>query len=122
MEKNKNILLVENDYLSNSVVKFYLQNNYDVDYALDGMTALKLVNEKKYSVILMDIDLGPGMNGLEVISKIKKLPQYKNIPIVAVTAYAMRGDKEKFLECGCSYYISKPFLKDELLSLLNSIT
>jgi two-component system cell cycle response regulator DivK len=70
----------------------------------------------------MDIGLGPGMNGLEVISRIKNLPEYKNVPIVAVTAHAMRGDKEKFLKHGCSNYISKPFLKEELLSLVKSIT
>ena len=122
MGKNKNILLVENDIPSINVIKHFLHEDYDVDHALDGISALKMLKEKKYSVILMDINLEPGMNGLEVVSKIKNLPEYKNIPIVAVTAHAMHGDKEKFLENGCSDYISKPFLKNELLSLINSIT
>jgi two-component system, cell cycle response regulator DivK len=119
---NKKILLVENDIPSIKVIKYFLHEDYDVDHALNGISALKLVKEKKYSVILMDIGLGPGINGLEVISTIKNLPGYKNVPIVAVTAHAMSGDKEKFLEHGCSHYISKPFFKNELLSLLNSIT
>ena len=121
MGKNKKILLVENDVQSVKVIKYFLHEDYDVDHAFDGISALKLIKENKYSVILMDINLGLGMNGLEVISKIKNLPGYKNVPIVAVTAHAMSGDKEKFLEYGCSHYLSKPFFKNELLSLLTSI-
>ena len=56
----------------------------------------------------MDIGL-KGMSGLDAAQEIKKLPGYKDTPIVAVTAYAMVGDKEKFLEGGCTHYISKPF-------------
>ena len=69
----------------------------------------------------MDIDLGFGMNGLEVTQKIKELKGYKNIPIIAVTAYAMLGDREKFLSAGCTHYIAKPFDKFALVDLLDSI-
>ena len=122
MGKTKKILFVENDIPSVKVIKFYLQNEYEIDYAYNGIDALKLVNEKKYTVILMDIDLGEGMNGLKTAHEIRNVPGYKDIPIVAVTAYAMRGDQENFLANGCTHYISKPFLKNELLSLLKSIT
>jgi CheY-like chemotaxis protein len=117
----KNILLVENDIPSKIVIMHFLQNEYEVDHAIDGITALKLIEKKQYSVILMDIDLGPGMDGLEAVNAIKKIPGYSDIPIVAVTAYAMIGDKEKFLAKGCTHYISKPFIKPELLSLLKDI-
>jgi CheY-like chemotaxis protein len=70
----------------------------------------------------MDIDLGMGINGIETTQRIRKIPGYEKIPIVAVTAYAMTGDKEKFLAAGCSHYIAKPFPKDKLVSLVKEIT
>jgi CheY-like chemotaxis protein len=69
----------------------------------------------------MDIDLGFGMNGLEATKRIKSLPQYINTPIIAVTAYALIGDKEKFLAEGCTHYIAKPFTKDELQNLVSQV-
>ncbi len=118
---NKKILLVENDIPSQVVINYFLQDDYAVDHAADGKTALQLIEKNKYSVVLMDIDLGPGMNGLEAANEIRKIEGYKDIPIVAVTAYAMKGDKEKFLRNGCTHYISKPFIKTELLTLLKNI-
>ena len=68
----------------------------------------------------MDINL-KGMNGLETVSRIREIKGYENTPIVAVTAYAMMGDKEKFLSVGCTHYISKPFFKKDLVDLLTDI-
>ncbi len=117
----KNILLVENDDMSINVILFFLKNDYKVDVAKDGITALQMIKEKKYSAILMDIDLGVGMNGLEIANRINEFPEYKNVPVVAVTAYAFQRDKENFLAQGCTHYISKPFKKDELIILLKNI-
>ena len=74
-----------------------------------------------YSIILVDINLGIGMDGIETINKIKEISRYKSVPIVAVTAYALYGDKEKFLKLGCDYYISKPFEKSEIVELVDSL-
>ena len=57
----------------------------------------------------MDINLGTGMSGTEAAGKIKQLDEYKDTPIIAITAFAMKGDKDEFLKAGCSHYISKPF-------------
>ena len=121
MVEKKNILLVENDIYSVKVIAYFLKDSFNVDHAPDGLTALKLAQSKKYSIILMDIDLGIGMNGLETANKINRIPGLENLPIVAVTAYALPGDREKFLAKGCTHYISKPFKKDEILTLLNDI-
>ena len=118
----KNILLVENDDMSIKLILYFLKDLYEIDVAKDGITALQMVKEKRYSAILMDIDLGPSINGLEVVSRINEFQEYKDVPIVAVTAYAAKGDENKFLAHGCNYYISKPFPKNKLLSLLNNIT
>ena len=120
-KENRLLLLVENDVPSIDIIKIYLQDKYIVDAALDGLTALQMVENKKYDAVLMDIDLGFGMNGLEVTQKIKQLQGYENVPIIAVTAYAMLGDREKFLSAGCTHYIAKPFDKFALNDLLDEI-
>jgi len=115
------ILLVENDRPSADIIKLFLHNIHKVDIALSGKSALEMVKEKKYNLILMDIDLGMGMNGLETASLIKQIRGYKNIPVVAVTAYAMLGDREKFIEAGCTEYIAKPFNRNALIELINKV-
>ncbi|HVO74400.1 MAG TPA: PAS domain S-box protein, partial [Ignavibacteriaceae bacterium] len=121
LSKLPDILLVENDNPSIGIITLYLQNLCKVDVAKDGMTAVEMATEKYYKAILMDIDLGFGMNGLEAAKRIKSLPQYVNTPIIAVTAYALIGDKERFLAEGCTHYISKPFTKDELQNLVSQV-
>jgi CheY-like chemotaxis protein len=80
-----------------------------VDTAENGEKALQLVIKHKYDIILMDIVLGYGMNGIETTKEIRKIKGYAAIPIVAVTAYAMPEDKAKFISEGLTHYISKPF-------------
>ncbi len=73
----------------------------------DGSRALKLVREHRPDIILMDIQL-PDVSGLEVTRQIKADAELRHIPIIAVTALALRGDEERVLEAGCDAYISKP--------------
>jgi signal transduction histidine kinase/ActR/RegA family two-component response regulator len=117
--KSLNILLVENDEASIEVTKLFLKDKFNLDIVLDGENALKLINERKYDLILMDINLGKSMSGIEVTQKIKMLSDYKNVPIIAMTAYAMVGDKEEFFKAGCTHYLSKPFKKDQLIGIIN---
>ena len=69
----------------------------------------------------MDINLGSGINGIEVTERIRKTGGYESIPIIAATAFAMLGDREKFLSNGFDHYISKPYLKTQLVKLLSDI-
>jgi CheY-like chemotaxis protein len=66
----------------------------------------------------MDINLGAGIDGVETMHQIKKIPEYSNVPIIAVTAYAMWGDKERFLSVGFANYLEKPFTKANLVDLV----
>lgn len=116
-----NILMVENDIISIDVVKLFLRNYCNFDYALDGIQALDMVKNKKYDIILMDISLGGNLDGLEVARRIRKIKNYEDIPIIAVTAHVQKGDREKFLVEGCTHYLSKPFTKKELIDFLNQI-
>jgi CheY-like chemotaxis protein len=67
----------------------------------------------------MDINLRRGMDGIELTGLIRKMENYKSIPIIAVTAFAMGKEKEEFLKKGMTHYLSKPFVKNQLLHLLN---
>lgn len=80
-----------------------------------------MAEKKNYSAILADINLGFGMDGIEAINVIKKIKGYNTIPIIAVTAYALYGDREKFLNQGCTHYISKPFGKNDIVALVDKV-
>jgi CheY-like chemotaxis protein/two-component sensor histidine kinase len=115
-----NLLIVEDDDLNRSTIEHYLKDSYNFESVSSGESAVKVVKRKKYDIILMDIAL-KGMSGLEAAQLIKKVPGNENVPIVAVTAYAMIGDKEKLLKGGCTHYLAKPFTQTSLLSLIKSI-
>lgn len=113
----KNTLLVEDDELTVMTVTRVLKSICKIDVTNNGFDAIKLAEKNKYELILMDIGL-KGMDGLETTKEIRKIAGYKDVPIVAITAYAMEGDREKFFKGGCSHYISKPFSNETLKKLV----
>jgi len=103
-----NILVVEDDLLNLKLICEILKaEGFIVHYAKDGIEAIDMAKKKLYDLILMDIEL-PRMDGIEATKIIKNILNYKKVPVIALTAYAMRGDKEKFLAAGLDDYISKP--------------
>ena len=112
------ILLVEDDQISASVTELFLSNQFKIDSCKKAEAAIQMAKQKKYSAILMDINLGKGKSGLDAAKEIKLLREYSNVPIIAFTAFAMNGDKEEFLKAGCTHYMSKPFTKNELIDLI----
>lgn len=120
-KSNTKILIVEDDELNIRMVSSFLRDKYDIDAARSGEEALKKAIDNKYDIFLMDIGLKKEMNGLEVTNRLRKMSEYKNVPIIALTAYALSGDRERILNAGCSHYLSKPFSKHQLLNLLEKI-
>jgi PAS domain S-box-containing protein len=116
-----NILIVDDDSTSRDIIRLFLKNLYKIDFAQSGEEALRLVEKKSYKAILMDINLGKGLSGIDTTQKIRQIKEYKNIPIIAITAFAMAGEKEDILRSGCTHYIAKPFLKKRLINLMESI-
>ena len=119
--KRIKILLVEDDELNIRMISSFLEGKYQIDEAKSGEEAIKKVLDNNYDLFLMDIGLKKEMTGLDVTKKLRKMEVYKKTPIVAVTAYALAGDKERILRAGCSHYLSKPFSKKQLTNLLDSI-
>ena len=105
---SKTILIVEDNDLNMKLFNDLLQaHGYDTVQTRDGRDVLKLVRERRPDLILMDIQL-PEISGLEITKMLKADPALKSIPVVAVTAFAMKGDEEKIREGGCDGYLAKP--------------
>ena len=94
--------------------------NYILLKAIDGEEALDVAIREQPDLIIMDIQL-PKMNGLEVTRRLRQLPVFSRTPIIALTAYAMKGDKERFLAAGCSAYLSKPINIRELPEMISQM-
>jgi CheY-like chemotaxis protein len=119
--KIKNVLLVEDDELSIDYITMILSGRAAVHPALNGEEALRMVHANKFDIILMDINLKRGLSGVEITERVRKISGYEKVPIVAVTAYAMSGDKEEFLSKGMTHYLSKPFSRKELFALMDQL-
>lgn len=123
MQKEKglsSILYIEDDSINREIVAMFLKDYFLVDTAAESSEALKKINRNSYSIILLDISLCKGLNGLELAREIKRIKNYKDVPIIAVTAYALREDENRILNSGCTHYISKPFNKKTLLEKINN--
>jgi two-component system, cell cycle response regulator DivK len=104
----KTVLIVEDNELNMKLFHDLLEaHGYDTVGTRDGVEVLKLARAHHPDLILMDIQL-PQVSGLEVTKWIKDDPELSRIPVVAVTAFAMRGDEERILQGGCEAYLSKP--------------
>ena len=111
---DKNVMVVEDNEKNRKLMRVVLKaKGYNITEASTGEEALNLLKNQKPDIILMDIQL-PGIDGITLIKQIKGDITTKDIPIIAVTAYAMKGDEQKILETGCDAYVSKPINTQEL--------
>jgi len=105
---NKRILLIEDNEQNRYLVTFLLQaRGWEVVHAADGPAGLALAGEIAPALILLDIQL-PGMDGYAVARALRANPKLAAIPVVAVTSYAVSGDRERCIEAGCTGYLEKP--------------
>jgi CheY-like chemotaxis protein len=112
----KKILLVEDNPVNRRLAIFLLRSQgYQVREATSAQEAFDVLKIEPFDLIVMDIQL-PGMDGLEATTQLRAEPATANIPVVAVTSYAMAGDREKALAAGCSGYVTKPIDKTIFLA------
>jgi len=122
--KSFSILLVEDNYISQRVAMTSLDRDgyKNVEIAENGRVAVKMLEEQDYDLVLMDIRM-PVMDGLEATEKIREFersnPSRKPVFIIAFTAYAVEGDRERFLDAGMDDYIAKPFQPEELIRIID---
>lgn len=115
------VLLADDNTDSCEMLSEYLHTmGYQIVLAYNGKEAIQRVEEQPPDVILMDIQM-PVMDGLEAIRHLKADPKFVNIPIIALTALAMRGDRERCLEAGADEYLSKPVNLKTMVNLIDSL-
>jgi CheY-like chemotaxis protein len=118
--EQKTVLYIEDNFHNRRIVRKILQSRgYSLIEAEDGISGLAMVQELKPPLVLLDIGL-PGMDGLEVVGRIKADEALREIPVIALTASAMRGDRERFLAAGCDDYLSKPVQAMELINMVGA--
>ena len=117
----KTILIVEDDDLSMKLETDLLQaNGYDVLQSVHGKDAVELAREHHLDLIIMDIKL-PEVSGVEHVKALKADEALKDIPVLAVTAFALKGDEEKFLDAGCDGYMAKPISVPHFLETVEKL-
>jgi CheY-like chemotaxis protein len=117
------VLLVE-DYKHSQIIvtRLLKKNNFDTIVVVEnGAEAVDAVKKQKFDLILMDMQM-PIMNGFEATERIRLMPEYKETPIIALTAFAMKGDREKCLEAGATDYIPKPIDSQEFIQKVKYYT
>lgn len=115
--KMKKIILIEDNEDNRDLVLTFLEGIYDILACVDGFEALALLKREQHylpDAILCDISL-PGMDGIELLRNLRRIERLAEVPAIALTSHAMKGDQERFLAAGFDAYVSKPVLDDTFL-------
>lgn len=118
MEEKIKLLVLDDDEISRFYISYVYKNTALVDTAEDAESAIIKATHVVYDIVILDIGLRGGLNGVAALKEIRKLPEYDKIPIIAFTAFAMAGDREKFLSEGFDDYIAKPIVKEDLFDMI----
>lgn len=115
------ILLVEDNELNRDMLSRRLgRRGYEVEMAVDGAQGVAMALAGQYDLILMDMSL-PEIDGWEATKRVREAPQTRHVPIIALTAHAMAGDREKAMAAGCDDYDTKPVELDRLLGKIEAL-
>ena len=118
---NLTCLYIEDQVDSQILFKVQMKGLKDIKYAVSFEEALPLLESENFDFIVMDINLQGEYNGLDALKIIHKMPDYQDVPIIAVTAYVLPGDKEKFIATGFDDFISKPIFREKMVESLKKI-
>jgi CheY-like chemotaxis protein len=117
----KRVLIVEDNENNMELISFILEaNDYETLKAMDGLSGVEMALTQKPDFVILDIQL-PDIDGLEVLKRIRASEEAKDIPVIAMTSYAMAGDRERLLNAGCNGYIEKPIDPERVISQLESV-
>jgi len=115
------ILIVEDNPVNQKLIAFLLARaNYTYDIADNGLVALELLRRCTFRLVLMDMMM-PVMNGFEATRAIRAIPHLAKLPIIALTANALKGEDDKCRAVGCDDYIAKPYSKDQVLGAIRRL-
>jgi len=114
-------LHVEDNAEIRSIVNYFLKKNCELEFANDGEAALQLVRDNAFDVIIMDINLGEGIDGIETARLIRQIDSYRDVPIIAVTANLSSTVRDHCLQVGMDAFLPKPFRREDLINTINFV-
>ncbi|GAB1348131.1 hypothetical protein MASR1M107_03420 [Ignavibacteriales bacterium] len=120
-KKAQKLLYVEDDIYCQNLVFRVLGGRFKLDMVTDAAAAFQKLTTDDYDGLLIDINLGHGIDGAQFMERVKVNDHYKDKPIVAITAYTSHADEEEFRERGFTHYLSKPFHLKDLIGLMEEI-
>jgi PAS domain S-box-containing protein len=115
------VLIVEDDDLNQITIKRFVGQKYGTIVTDSSDRAMEILKEEKVDIILMDISIRGSKNGLELTKELKASKKFSHIPIIAITAHAFEADKQNSVEAGCDAFLAKPFTKESLLKIIDSL-
>ena len=117
----EHILVVEDNKDTQILLKYLLDSHFAVSIVPGVTEALEQTSDIRFSLLLVDINLGEQRTGVDLLRILRDLEEYREVPVIAITAYAMPGDPQRFLRMGFNAYISKPFSRDELFKVIEDL-
>ena len=111
----KRIAIVEDNPDNRLLLQAILEDQFNITEHEDGTSALQAFTESTPDLVLMDISLRGGMSGQDVLSRLRDDPAFRNIPVIALTAHAMLGDRQRFLDAVFDDYVTKPVVDESIL-------
>ncbi len=118
MEEKPRLLVVEDDYENQKFLQIFLKRKFDVEICDSSETFYEKLNNSKFDIILMDISLRGSKDGLQLTKEIRQMPEYKDMPVIGLSAHAFQKDKDNAYEAGVNVFLTKPVQNEILLSTL----
>lgn len=120
-ETTPRVLAVEDNPDTQLLLRYLLRSDYDLEVVPHYEDALRAAQEGDFDLLILDINLGEERTGVDLLHELRRLEKYRTTPALALTAYAMPGDRERFVGSGFDAYISKPFTRKELYEALSAL-
>jgi len=121
VKESPQILVVEDEIVHQKYIRYILNDDYKLTFAGSGAEAIEITSNNRFHLIIMDINLGKDMNGMEVVEKIRQQEGYDQTPVIAATANVMKGHRELFLSRGFTHYLAKPYSSKDLKGMVDGI-
>lgn len=118
----KSILIVEDEAISAILLRKLLEKDFEVDVAQNAKDCIAFGDSKVYNICILDINLGKGnKDGKDLLAYFKSMPKYSNSKYVAITAYALPGDRDMYIKMGFDQYFSKPIVFEEVINCIKEL-
>ncbi len=115
------ILVVEDQSDAQTLLRYHLSDTFHVEIAPNVDEALRVITEQSFDLFILDINLGEKRTGIDLLNLLRKTSDHGDVPAIALTAYALPGDRERFLRAGFNAYLSKPFSREALIAAIHRI-